>query len=479
MEQKSKNYFLKSFLTFAIAIGVFWGLKQVLPNRLFPENNSEIEGVVAIDSLAILAMSSDTDLLSGLDSCILNDSLFIDENRQIEKDTLLNNIRLTSSKNSEGLGSLASFYEKLYQLENTGTGKVRIAYFGDSMTDGDLIVQDVRSSYQNEYGGKGVGFVGITSLSASARYSVTHQYSKNWVTQSFLKIKNPKRAFGIDGHVSFVPRGSQSWVRYVANDLANATLLYNPTLFYGSSSNHKGSVSVILGNDSVARYDLNTDKIVNTIKLSSTTKSIKATFEKADSIPFYGINFDQGKGVYVDNFSLRGNSGLPLALFNKILMNALDRELQYNLIILQYGTNVLGYGTTDYTWYEDKMAKVVNHLEQCFPNAAILIVSTGDRAVKTNMEMKTDKAVEPLIKHQRKYAEETNSGFVNLYTLMGGYGSMIEWVNKKPPLANKDYTHFNQRGAKQIGNLIYSELDRGYFEYKKLKETGRIPNQTK
>lgn len=464
MGQNADNYFFKSLLTIVIAIGIFWGLKQVLPGRLFPDSNVVIPGIV-IDSLALDAMTNDSILVVASDS--------------IENDTLINRISIEASDNSEGVGNLVNFYEKLYELEHSGKGKVRIAYFGDSMNDGDLIVQDIRSAYQNQYGGKGVGFVGITSLSASARYSVTHQYSKNWETQSFLNVKRPKRPFGIDGQVSFVPRATQTWIRYSANDLANATQLYNPTLFYGSSSNHHASVNIALNKDSSVRYELITDRLLNTLKLSSSTKTLKATFEKADSIPFYGVNFDDGVGVHVDNFSLRGNSGLPLSLFSKDLMNALDKILNYDLIVLQYGTNVLGYGTTDYGWYEAKMSGVVNHLKQCFPNASILIISTGDRAVKTDMEMQTDKAVEPLVKHQRLYAEGTHSGFINLYTLMGGYGSMIKWVQESPSLANKDYTHFNQKGAKKIGGLIYGELDKGYFEYKKLKESGQIPNRTK
>lgn len=462
MEIKTKDYFFKSFLTIIIAIGVFFGLKQVLPSRLFSESKALAQGTV-IDSLALDAMA--------------NDSLSMEVD-SLKNDTLVNGIDIKVSDNSEGLGNLINFYEKLYELEHSGKGKVRVAYFGDSMTDGDLIVQDIRNAFQSQYGGKGVGFVGVTSLSASSRGSVTHEYSKSWETQSFLSVKKPKSFFGVDGQVSFAPKGSQTWIKYVANDLANSTLLYNPTLFYGSSPNRGGAVNVALGKDSLIRHELVTDRFLNTLKLSSTTKTLKATFEAADSIPFYGVNFDDGVGVHVDNFSLRGNSGLPLSLFNVDLMNALDKVLNYDLVVLQYGTNVLGYGTTDYDWYESKMTGVVNHLKKCFPNASILIISTGDRAVKIDMEMKTDRAVEPLVKHQRSYAKDTHSGFVNLYTLMGGYGSMIKWVQENPALANKDYTHFNQKGAKKIGELIYNELGNGYLEYKKLRGAGQIPSKS-
>lgn len=79
----------------------------------------------------------------------------------------------------KGYQYLIPFYERLYQLETNQNGKVRIAYFGDSMTDGDMIVQDVRAAFQNNFGGKGVGFVSITSESAASRGSVLHQFSEN------------------------------------------------------------------------------------------------------------------------------------------------------------------------------------------------------------------------------------------------------------------------------------------------------------
>jgi hypothetical protein len=47
---------------------------------------------------------------------------------------------------------------------------------------------------------------------------------------------------------------------------------------------------------------------------------------------------------------------------------------------------------------------------------------------------------------------------------------MVKWVDESPAKANKDYTHFNQRGAKAIGNLLYSQLNKGYEEYKILRE---------
>ena len=87
--------------------------------------------------------------------------------------------------------------------------------------------------------------------------------------------------------------------------------------------------------------------------------------------------------------------------------------------------------------------------------------------------MKTDSAVVPLTKAQKNYALKTGSGFVNLYTLMGGDGSMVRWAEEEPVLANKDYTHFNYRGSKRVAALLYEQISSGYNQYKSLREKGK------
>lgn len=458
MAEKSKNYFFKSFFTILIAIGVFFVFKQLLPKKIFDNEVAAADGIV-IDSMALSAMeNANIDVPLSEQDTMTNIA---------DSTSHFNTMSIEVSDNSQGYGNLELFFERLYQLEKNKNKKIRIAYFSDSMTDGDFIVQDIRKEYQKTFGGKGVGFVGITSLSAGSRGSVLHSYSKNWQNQSFLKTKNPRRPFGIDGQVAFAPSGVATWINYQAGTLENSTALYNPTLFYGSSINRKGVINIKINRDSLLREHLNPSSLLNTYALSMSPNSIKIDFSNADSIPFYGVNFDDGKGVHVDNFSMRGNSGLPLSLLNVDLMNAFDRILNYDLIILHYGANVLHYSTKDYTWYAKSMTNVVNHLKRCFPNAVVLIVSTADKADKVDGAMKTSVAVAPLIKAQAQYAENTQSGFLNLYSLMGGSGSMVEWVNQS--MANKDYTHFSIRGSHKIGALIYEDLNKGYIEYKRKK----------
>jgi lysophospholipase L1-like esterase len=464
----TKSYFLQSFLIVFLAAFFFLGIKEFLPKKIFSEKSGTTKNIL-IDSMMIDALKQkDSSGLAVEGDSLANQPISFFENNGVT-------FPEETFENYSGYQYLIPFYENLFQLETSKTGNVRIAYFGDSMTDGDLIVQDLRNEYQNRFGGEGVGFVSITSESASSRGSITHQYSENWKTQSYLNVKTPIRSFGVNGHVFFAKDTiNTSWIRFKASNLKNISQLNNPTLFYGSSDNQEGQIDYKIGKDTL-RKKLTASNLLNTITLAPyNLKNLKVDFQNARRVPIYGFNFDDGKGVHVDNFSQRGNSGMPISKFDIDLMQAFQKKLNYDMIVLHYGTNVLGYGTLDFSWYDKNMTKTVNRLKLCFPGVPILIISTADKSTKYDLEMKTDSAVVPLSTSQKSYALKTQSGFVNLYTLMGGDGSMTKWVEEDPSLANKDYTHFNQRGAKKVAKLLYDKINLGYEQYKVLRKNRKI-----
>jgi len=472
----TKSYFFQSFAIVALAFIAFIGFKQVLPNKIFSDSKIDSKNVLIdsllLESVANDSLSEESDSIAEIEKQEAQENITFDATQGIEFPS-------ETFENYKGYQYLISFYEKLYQLEKNPQAKVRIAYYGDSMTDGDLIVQDVRNNYQERFGGNGVGFVSITSESAASRGSIKSVYSKNWKTQSYLNVKRPINPFGVNGHVFFANDiKNPTWIQFEAGLNKHVSTLDNPTLYYGKS-HRRGNVNFIIGKDTL-RKTLSPNNLVNTLKVTSgSIKAFKANFVQADSIPIYGFNFDNGSGVHVDNFSQRGNSGLPISMFNADVMQAFNNSLKYDLVILHYGTNVLNYGTKNYSWYEKGMKKTVNKIKESFPGVSILIVSTADKSTKYDLEMKTDSAVVPLMKAQKRYALETESGFVNLYTLMGGDGSMVKWADEAPARANKDYTHFNQRGAKAIGNLLYGQLNKGYEQYKALREKRDVADKPK
>lgn len=436
--KKPLSYFFPAFFTILLSVGIFLIFKQFLPKRLFGEVKVDT-GQIIVDSLMLAALSD------SIDTDTIPDMLPVELPETAQVDTF----------------SLKNFFMKLFELENTKKGSVRVAYFGDSMIESDLIVQDIRKNYQETYGGRGVGFVPVTMTIPSSCITIRHEYSSNWQTYSLL-AKSPKPV-GVSGYVSIPADSTECWVKYRAGSLP----LVNATLYYGKANNDNASISVTVNSNEPKTIELKPDNTLNSAYMASYANSLTINFSNADSIPFYGVDFAEKNGVYVDNFSSRGNSGLPLSTFGTGLMNAFQRRLGYDLIVLQYGTNVLSSKSYDYIWYQKRMTNTVKHLKNCFPEADILVISLADKATKYGTEMKTDSAIAPLIKAQKTYALNTESAFLNLFELMGGEGTMVDWVEQEEPaLAAKDYTHFSIKGSKKIADLIFNKLEEQYTDFK-------------
>ena len=111
----------------------------------------------------------------------------------------------TKAPTVPNLGGLSSFLAALRQTKADGS-PVRIAYFGDSMIEGDLITGDLRNSLQTAFGGSGVGYVPINSITADFRATIHQTFSPDWYEYNLVSDKLPAKCpLGISGH-AFLPR---------------------------------------------------------------------------------------------------------------------------------------------------------------------------------------------------------------------------------------------------------------------------------
>jgi hypothetical protein len=373
---------------------------------------------------------------------------------------------------SDSTSALANFFEALNQLKKSKR-KVRVAYFGDSMIEGDLISQDLRAYLQSKFGGYGVGFVPVTSVIAGFRTSVGHSFS-GWSTYNLLDEAPKSHSLGIAGYC-FVPSVVSSFdtsnlklgstVKYVASNKKCVDKFSEVKILYGNSNAEN---NVIVNGKC---YKLEGSKAVNElcIKPGADIKSVNACFQCKQAIDVYGFSMESDSGVFVDNFSFRGNSGLPLTKIPQTIYSQTQECLNYDLIILEYGLNAVSSKSFDYSWYERGMNNVVKYLQQCFPNTSILLVSVGDKGYRNNGVYESDPGVLPMIETQKRIAKNNKLAFWSLYDAMGGSGSMVKWAESDTALANKDYTHFNFRGAHKIGKLFYEKLVSEYADYNKKK----------
>jgi len=349
-------------------------------------------------------------------------------------------------------GSMEAFVRALHELKEGKRKKVRIGYFGDSMIEGDLVTQDLRQQLQAFFGGVGVGFVPVTSIVAGFRQSIIHSFSENWTDSHFLNSSS-KQLF-LSGH-SFTPSETSS-VYYAMPGKGGSAGFGQVQLLYGLTDSAAG----FMLNDS--SYLFRYQGAFNKQLVTKGVRQLRASFSGRHN-QVYGFSFESERGVFVDNFAFRGISGSELRRITPEMLQAIDSLHHYDLIILQYGPNLLFKPElADFEWYEKPMKQTILTLKKNLPGTSILVVGSADKASRYDGEYMTQKGVMPLIKVQERIARETGTNFWNLYNAMGGKNSMIRWVNSRPPLANVDYTHLTHKGATKVALLLFEKIMQVY-----------------
>lgn len=367
---------------------------------------------------------------------------------------------ITDFTKGDSMTALMHFSEKLAELKKTKKGKIRIAYFGDSMIEGDLLTRKLRKLLQGEFGGAGVGYLPVQSKVAPVRESAEIK-AAGWKTINFME-KGAKNMY-VSGF-SFSGTGNS---HFTDKTLISGTKT-NKFLIFGQSP---GNASV---NYNGANILLNATQTVNRQLLANDTVRSYSLKSNTPSVPYYGVSFESDNGIIVDNFSFRGITGVEFKKIDEHFLKAVQTQNHYDLIVMQYGVNLLFRpDDTDYSYYVKVMTPTLVKFKNAFPETDILMVSTADRAFRYNGEFQSAKGVRNLVETQAKMAYDNNLSFFNLFETMGGENSIVAWAQKEPPLANKDYVHPNGRGTDILAEKLYHAMMKDYKIYTAKKRSAQ------
>jgi hypothetical protein len=367
--------------------------------------------------------------------------------------------KLLADTSISSFGDLSAFFEALYSLHQK-VQAIHVAYFGDSMIEGDLLTMDLRKSLQQRFGGRGIGFMPLTSATAGFRTSISHQFNENWTTYHF----NNKPPEGIDlgwSGFSFRPQPGAN-ARFRKSKWQDA--FRRIELYYKSASAGKWSVTKHAAESEIT---FGASDSIKTLTLNDSIRFEDISLKLIEGNPtVMGLNFEDGPGIYVDNYSFRGNSGVPQNSIKDETYQFASSQLNCKLVVLHYGLNVVGHKVGDYSWYLQSFKKTIQKFKRTFPNATIIVSSVGDKSYKSGQQYHTETDIPLFVGMQAKLAREEGVVFWNLYQAMGGYDSMKRWVEEESPRkAAKDYTHFNNEGAKTVATLFYDWLMKEYEVY--------------
>ena len=368
---------------------------------------------------------------------------------------------------------MSAFYWALRKLESEDGGSpVRIAYFGDSFVEADILTADLRAKLQSQFGGCGVGFIPIASPLSGYRPTVKQSFS-GWDSRNATSTHDfDPRQQGLSGQYSLAETGATVQVGGVRKYAPHIDTCSVAAIVFSAPEPVRLSMQVN-GEDTVVQTFAAAEGLQQ-MSARGRIGKISWTVEQVDTAVFYGIVMDDTTGVVVDNFSLRSNSGLELGTVPEATMERFAAWRPYDLIILHYGLNVASEEPSNFYGYIAGMREVIGLLKTCFPQAAILIVSVSDRDYRTEEgEIETLPGIISLVKCQQRLAKAESVAFWNLFRSMGGEKSMTTLVDSDPPMANTDYTHINFRGGRHIASLLFDALMQGKKEYDEAYEAAR------
>lgn len=445
------GWLLRSFLVCLLAIGLAYLISFAL-NRvngevkvfspvsdLFPKSE-ESEELLASTAHEDLELPVPNDEINIEDS-ILTSKESMEETPLVEElgDSL--SILMDYTPNRDGIARVRSW------LQEAGVTPLHIAFFSDSFTEGDILVADLRRMLQQKYGGKGVGYLPLTSPTARFRTSIKHRFSGQWKAHTLLE-KGAYTASGQYDHLS----GSGEVTFKMRSPVDRVALLYQ--------SQSPSVLTTTINDTIIASHDLSATAD-GTLALweerGQNISSLKLDVQ-GDDIDIHGIYLDGSSGVSVDNMSRRGASGGELIRLNDALCSEMSGVRNYRFIILSFGLNALSTEEDgdDYYWYYRKMKKSVEHIETLYPEAVVLLLSVSDRATIEEGNVTTLKGVYKVRAIQKKLAQEEGCLYWDTYKAvqeLGGVKSLVEkgWMAK-------DYTHLSGAGGRQLAKRLYHSL---------------------
>lgn len=441
------------FLLLLLFLVFFTGLHYVSPlPGLFPS----VEEFIPPDL---------TELVKGVrtepaqDIPITDDSLFL-------KDSI--GEKPTGNADSLKTDIVPASYDPLKTLMDSLTDpdkQTRIMYYGDSQIEGDRITSWLRHSLRGLSGGTGPGLL-LPVMPVMYTKTVWIRSSSNWKRYNYLSYQNKEithRKLGPFMVICrYLPEGEsagspeKAWVKIRPSRLADSTsLVYDQLrIFY---RNIEGTVNIsVLGDEKLICMDTlsrNSDIGEFSCRLND-PEEITLEFSGIVSPDIYGISIESSKGVIVDNIPQRGSAGLEFTMVDKGNLDASYSFLDPDLIVLQYGLNIVRNVRTDYSYYSKGLNRQLSLINEISKGAPVLVIGVTDMAAGNGDSLRSFPNIPAISEAQKKASEQAGAIFWDPRKAMGEGSSVIKWAQREPPLIQKDLVHLTYEGADTLGRIL-------------------------
>ena len=359
--------------------------------------------------------------------------------------------------------------DKVFQaFEENTKGTLHVLHYGDSQIELDRISGYIRQKLQERFGGNGTGLLPVMPLFQTTAVSQVFSDSlPRYVASGTLRQKLPHSRYGVLAQMAEL-NGSVT-LTYTSRDgsqvFERTKKFSRIRLFLGNNkAGFKATLSAN-GKDSTLVIE---DETFGLTELSWSLKSFvnSCTLRLQGTAELYAVSLESSSGVVVDNIPLRGSAGTFFTGISSSLLKESMSRLKVPLIIMEFGGNAVPAITSEQSVqnYKKDFARQIQYLQRIYPDAVILVIGPADMSTKVDGELQTYPFVEEVVKAMKEAAVENGAAFWNMFEVMGGRNSMIQWVSHQPAWAAPDYIHFTPQGAKRIAEIFMHTIWH-YYEY--------------
>ncbi|MCL1938033.1 MAG: GDSL-type esterase/lipase family protein [Candidatus Azobacteroides sp.] len=357
---------------------------------------------------------------------------------------------------------LNRFFQKIDTLLYSGKNRINILHIGGSHVQADLFSHKVRQDLDalNAENQTPRGFIfpfSVAKTNNPANYTVT--YTGNWSAARNVQ-KERSVPLGMGG-IAVYTQDPNAQIHISLNPDRILRWKFTQLRLLGSVMDKSKEVLPVLyyNNDTIEGKK---DAFSNTylFELPKPDYEFSVGFIQEDSIPHtFVVN-----GFIPEN----GNPGIvyhAIGVNGASVLSYLNSEnfeeelhlLNPDLIIFAIGIN--DANSSDFTGesFCKNYNALIEKIERVSPDCAYIFITNNDSFRKISKKKYTVNA-NGLIARESFYrlAKEHQGGVWDLFSLMGGSGSMRTWQNAG--LAQNDKVHFTRTGYLLIGDLFYNAL---------------------
>lgn len=365
------------------------------------------------------------------------------------------------------------FFDQLFiamERSKVDSTIVHILHYGDSQIEEDRISSYIRQRLQEQFGGIGAGLLPVmqpipsVSISQSASGAM-----ERYIIAGMHQKRSSSNSYGILGQFATLSGSGSIYIRSQNYSRTHDNVKsWNAVRLFVNSNSSPLTATLVSGKYTKSQSIENPKTTPSTLVWHLPDSVKKMTINLSGNAELSSVSLDGTYGVNVDNIPIRGASGTFFSKIDRNTIIPIAKELNVRLILLEFGGNMMPSITSkNIANYMDILAKQITYFQEICPNAKIVLIGPADMSTKVRGNLQTYPLLPTLVEAMKDMATASGAGFWNMYEVMGGENSMIEWVQNRPALAATDYIHFTPRGADRIAEMFYESLN-NYYEYYKM-----------